>query len=42
MSKQRRGIFVILASPEIAWAPEFLEMLSSVLSSRMTKGGVYL
>lgn len=42
MFKQRRGIWVILASPEIPWAPDLLQTLSSVLSSRMTKGGAYL
>lgn len=42
MFKQRRGIWVILASPEVPWTPDFPQTLSSVLSSRMTKGHVYL
>lgn len=32
MFKQRRGIWVILTSPEIPWAPDSPQLLSSALS----------
>lgn len=39
---KQRGIRVILTSPEIPWAPDSPQLLSSVLFSGMTKGGVHL